>query len=261
MLCCLCVYNSSDSVCKPPCDSLHSSTLMLAARAVVRARAVRVAAAGARMVVARGMRSVPALFAEAADTHDDFKPKVKVDVSDKGAVLDHIRKVRGLATPALIAATSEDRSNHIVHQTVETNAVVLYMKGTPQQPMCGFSRQAVMILQAAGSLLARRSAAAGAIIPQICVCVCVCVCGADHCVQEPSTIRSMCSSRRRFARGLRTFPSGQRSHSSLSAANSWVDPISCCRCSTVGRSSLCWMQPSLQPRWRPGRPGLEAIPV
>ncbi len=37
-----------------------------------------------------------------------------------------------------------------IHQTVTENAVVLYMKGSPQFPQCGFSSRAVQILNACG---------------------------------------------------------------------------------------------------------------
>ena len=37
-----------------------------------------------------------------------------------------------------------------IHQTVTGNPVVLYMKGTPQFPQCGFSSNAVQILRACG---------------------------------------------------------------------------------------------------------------
>ncbi|BBM83068.1 Grx4 family monothiol glutaredoxin [Candidatus Uabimicrobium amorphum] len=37
-----------------------------------------------------------------------------------------------------------------IKETVESNEVVLYMKGTAMQPMCGFSAQAVAILKACG---------------------------------------------------------------------------------------------------------------
>lgn len=37
-----------------------------------------------------------------------------------------------------------------IHQTVTQNKVVLYMKGTPQFPQCGFSMAAVQILRASG---------------------------------------------------------------------------------------------------------------
>ena len=39
----------------------------------------------------------------------------------------------------------------IIHQTVNSHSVVLYMKGTPQLPQCGFSSMAVKILEALGA--------------------------------------------------------------------------------------------------------------
>ena len=36
----------------------------------------------------------------------------------------------------------------LIKEQVTTNPVVLYMKGTPKAPMCGFSAMAVQILQA-----------------------------------------------------------------------------------------------------------------
>ncbi len=37
-----------------------------------------------------------------------------------------------------------------IQTTIDTNDVVLYMKGTPAQPMCGFSAQVVGILNELG---------------------------------------------------------------------------------------------------------------
>ena len=37
-----------------------------------------------------------------------------------------------------------------IHQTVTGHPVVLFMKGTPQFPQCGFSSRAVQILKACG---------------------------------------------------------------------------------------------------------------
>ena len=37
-----------------------------------------------------------------------------------------------------------------IHAQVNANAVVLYMKGTPQFPQCGFSSATVQMLQACG---------------------------------------------------------------------------------------------------------------
>ena len=45
--------------------------------------------------------------------------------------------------------TATDVQQRIKEQ-VEANPVVLYMKGTPQMPQCGFSAMAVQVLQACG---------------------------------------------------------------------------------------------------------------
>lgn len=41
-----------------------------------------------------------------------------------------------------------------IKQTVESNDIVLFMKGSPQFPQCGFSGRAVQILQACGAQFA-----------------------------------------------------------------------------------------------------------
>ncbi|XP_076889446.1 monothiol glutaredoxin-S15, mitochondrial-like [Bidens hawaiensis] len=55
------------------------------------------------------------------DTHDDFKPTNKLENSD---------------------ITLKD----IVEQDVKDNRVMIYMKGDPEQPRCGFSSLAVRVL-------------------------------------------------------------------------------------------------------------------
>jgi monothiol glutaredoxin len=65
--------------------------------------------------------------AMSAESHDDFKPKRKV--IEEG--MDEVVK--------------------LIDKQVKENAVMLYMKGTPQQPQCGFSLQAVRILNALGA--------------------------------------------------------------------------------------------------------------
>ncbi len=40
--------------------------------------------------------------------------------------------------------------NEAIQQEVDSNAVVLFMKGTPQMPMCGFSSQVIQILDYLG---------------------------------------------------------------------------------------------------------------
>lgn len=37
-----------------------------------------------------------------------------------------------------------------IKQQIENNAVILYMKGNPEQPQCGFSARAVQCLEACG---------------------------------------------------------------------------------------------------------------
>jgi monothiol glutaredoxin len=41
-------------------------------------------------------------------------------------------------------------TQELIKQQVTSNPVVLYMKGTPQFPQCGFSARAVQILKACG---------------------------------------------------------------------------------------------------------------
>ena len=41
-------------------------------------------------------------------------------------------------------------AQQVIQQQVSSHPVVLYMKGTPQFPMCGFSAGAVQVLQASG---------------------------------------------------------------------------------------------------------------
>jgi len=41
-------------------------------------------------------------------------------------------------------------TQEIISEQVTTNPVVLYMKGTPENPQCGFSAHAVKILNACG---------------------------------------------------------------------------------------------------------------
>jgi len=41
-----------------------------------------------------------------------------------------------------------------IRQQVEENTIILYMKGTPQFPQCGFSGRAVQLLQSCGAKFA-----------------------------------------------------------------------------------------------------------
>lgn len=39
----------------------------------------------------------------------------------------------------------------LIKQQISENGIILYMKGTPQQPLCGFSARAVQTLNACGA--------------------------------------------------------------------------------------------------------------
>lgn len=65
-------------------------------------------------------------FYFSSDSHDDFKSVKKTVPSDKSEVLK------------------------LIESQVKENSVMLYMKGTPSRPQCGFSSQAVRILNAVG---------------------------------------------------------------------------------------------------------------
>ena len=43
-----------------------------------------------------------------------------------------------------------DKLRQEIEQTIQNNKVVIYMKGTPEAPMCGFSGRAISILQTYG---------------------------------------------------------------------------------------------------------------
>lgn len=60
-----------------------------------------------------------------SSSHDDFAPKRK--------------EVEG-----------EDHAIELIKEHVNSNRVMLYMKGNPSQPMCGFSAQVVQVLKAEG---------------------------------------------------------------------------------------------------------------
>lgn len=80
--------------------------------------------------VARFRAPSLAMRSFANDSHDDFKPKKK----EKKVIEEGLEEVVQL-----------------VDKQVKENPVMLYMKGTPQQPQCGFSLQAVRVLNAIGA--------------------------------------------------------------------------------------------------------------
>ena len=70
---------------------------------------------------------VPAVF---FSSHPDFEPRVKA--------------------PASAPAGGKEADTARVKGLLAANPVVLFMKGSPSQPQCGFSAQAVRLLQANG---------------------------------------------------------------------------------------------------------------
>jgi monothiol glutaredoxin len=57
-----------------------------------------------------------------------------------------IPRIRGLRAKMIIMSDVQQR----IDDLVKTNRVVLFMKGTAQFPMCGFSGRAIQILKACG---------------------------------------------------------------------------------------------------------------
>ena len=62
-------------------------------------------------------------------SHDDFSPRKKVDTSKD----------------------SESEIHELIDSHVKSNRIMLYMKGSPSQPMCGFSATVVSILKKTGA--------------------------------------------------------------------------------------------------------------
>ncbi len=77
-----------------------------------------------RVVVNASTRCVVRLSSSSVDGHDDFQPKRKADG------LEDVFK--------------------LLEKQVKDHDIMLYMKGTPAKPQCGFSLQAVRILHALG---------------------------------------------------------------------------------------------------------------
>ncbi len=71
-------------------------------------------------------RSCKSLFSN--DLHDDFKRVEKKQIPTEG---NEVQK--------------------LIESQIKSNPIMLYMKGTPSRPQCGFSGQAVRILNALGA--------------------------------------------------------------------------------------------------------------
>ena len=99
--------------------------------------------------------SAPARSTAPADSHDDFKPKMKAQAGDQEALkaqIDAVRRAGGHAVDCVLSGGRVSASRRVTMpaarplQLVRGNKVVLFMKGTQAQPMCGFSAQVVRIL-------------------------------------------------------------------------------------------------------------------
>lgn len=73
-----------------------------------------------------GIPKIPARFFASGEGHDDFAPKKKSEPEGMDNVLE------------------------MIGNQVKENDVMLYMKGTPSSPQCGFSGQSVRVLHALG---------------------------------------------------------------------------------------------------------------
>jgi len=50
--------------------------------------------------------------------------------------------------------TAEQNVEQTIKDQISSNSILLYMKGNPEQPMCGFSAQATRVLMACGKRFA-----------------------------------------------------------------------------------------------------------
>ena len=57
----------------------------------------------------------------------------------------------GLPSSSDMTDTAQNAAHDFIAKTVETNDVVLFMKGTPDAPQCGFSAVTVQILDHLGA--------------------------------------------------------------------------------------------------------------
>jgi monothiol glutaredoxin len=87
-------------------------------------RNLRVSTVGNNASRSAFVRKMTTASDSAADSHDDFKPKRTV--------------------------VDDDDVMALIQKQITDNKVMLYMKGTPSQPQCGFSLQTVRILNAVG---------------------------------------------------------------------------------------------------------------
>ena len=110
--------------------SLASRTASRAARSLLAASA---ASPAWSLPAVRGLSSSSSSSSSSSESHDDFKPKPRAPSGAGPAP----------AAPAELTARIE--------RLVKSHEVVLFMKGTPAAPQCGFSNQVVRILNQHGA--------------------------------------------------------------------------------------------------------------
>lgn len=90
-------------------------------------------------------------------SHDDFAPKRKT-ISDEDEALSIIKVrfctfnvllllLRTRLEPICLASGASHIFTFVSQEQVENNRIMLYMKGNPSMPMCGFSARVIQILQ------------------------------------------------------------------------------------------------------------------
>lgn len=111
--------------------SIPRSSALRLQQGLLRSSTLRVASGCHYLLAAppsmmRPYHTTPTRMADDTSSHTDFAPQRK-------------------AVPA-----KEDDVQSMIAQHVKENPVMLYMKGTPSTPMCGFSAQVVAALKAEG---------------------------------------------------------------------------------------------------------------
>src|SRR3954469_5379690 len=122
-------------------------------------RQIAGAAASARVRGAQGRNGRQAACARPADRHaravtPEFKRKSKqsgvLGPWDRAGPTLHIAQIDGSAAGAPPRSEGSMAIEQFIDNELKGNDVVLFMKGTPQFPMCGFSGQVVQILDHLG---------------------------------------------------------------------------------------------------------------
>ena len=109
---------------------LRSATRSTQLRSVSSLTRTSLRSASAALASRASVAPAPVAFQQKAffsdDSHNDFAPKRK-------------------------EVSGEDEALKMIQDHVSNNHIMLYMKGNPSQPMCGFSAKVVQVLQTEGA--------------------------------------------------------------------------------------------------------------